>query len=75
MACCAACLVLAGCLLPRDGTPVYVDQLAGSFWTGKGLLLEVSPDRLRCHVAVRDRALVVRKLWVACTSVHSRSTL
>ena len=62
----------AGCLLPNAGTPVWVDGRAGSFWSGKGRLLEVSEDRLRCRVAVRDRALFVHERWVACASVHTR---
>jgi hypothetical protein len=70
----AACLLLlaTGCLMPNGGTPVFVDMRAGRFWSGKGRLLEVSADRSRCRVAVRDRALVVRKLWVDCKSVHKR---
>jgi len=71
-----ACLVLAtglaGCLMPTRGTPVFVDGRAGEFWSGRGLLLEVSPDRLRCLVAVRNRALVVRELWVPCVTLHER---
>ena len=61
-----------GCLMPNRGTPVYVDSWAGDFWSGKGLLLEVSPDQKRCRVAVRDRALFVREPWVDCVSVHPR---
>ena len=68
----ATTLFLMGCLMPGQGTPVYVDAWAGDFWSGKGLLLEVSADRERCRVAVRDRALMVQERWVACTSVHSR---
>ena len=67
-----ACLSLAGCLMPNRGTPVFVDSRTGDYWSGKGLLLEVSPDRLKCYVAVRDRALFVRERWVPCTSVHER---
>ena len=67
---CAA--LLTGCLMPTQGTPVYVDQRSGDYWSGKGLLLEVSPDRKRCKVAVRDRALIVRERWVDCIGVHSR---
>ncbi len=71
-----ACLVLAaslqGCLMPNRGTPVFVDGRAGEFWSGRGLLLEVSPDRLRCRVAVRNRALVVREIWVPCVALHER---
>ncbi len=72
LACLAAPLLLLGCLMPRQGTPVYVDAWAGDFWSGKGMLLEVSEDRERCRVAVRDQALMVQELWVACTSVHPR---
>ena len=65
-----------GCvLMPSRGTPVIVDQRAGRFWSGDGLLLEVSEDRKSCRVAVRDRSLVfVRKLWTDCAHVHSAST-
>ena len=70
--CLAAALLLGGCLMPNKGTPVFVDSRSGSYWSGKGWLLEVSPDRVRCHVAVRDTALFVRKPWVPCTSVHER---
>jgi hypothetical protein len=62
-----------GCLMPSKGTPVFVDHRAGEFWSGKGLLLEVSQDRLQCKVAVRDRALFVHERWVSCASVHPRS--
>lgn len=65
-------LVLGGCLMPTRGTPVFVDANAGNFWTGEGVLLEVSEDRQRCRVAVRNRALVVRNLWVECIRVHPR---
>src|ERR1700752_3169125 len=47
-------LALGGCLLPNRGTPVFVDGRAGSYWSGKGMLLEVAPDRVKCRVAVRD---------------------
>ena len=76
----AACLGLAllatGCLvMPSHGTPVIVDQRAGRFWSGDGVLLEVSEDRKSCRVAVRDRSLVfVRRLWTDCSHVHSAST-
>lgn len=74
-ACCAAAVLLAGaCLMPRHGRPVFVDVRAGNFWSGEGLLTEVSEDQKRCRVSVRDRALVVRDLWVDCTRVHARST-
>ncbi|HKA14193.1 MAG TPA: hypothetical protein VKH41_04180 [Myxococcota bacterium] len=68
-----AVLALAGCLLPNGGTPVLVDSRAGSFWSGKGLLLEVSPDQKRCKVAIRDSALFVHRLWVDCVTVHPRA--
>lgn len=61
---------LAGCTLPEKGTPVFVDANAGRFWTGEAVLLEVSPDRERCKIAARDRALIVRTLWVECKRVH-----
>jgi hypothetical protein len=65
-------LAAAGCLMPTAGTPVWVDSRAGDFWSGAGMLTEVSEDRLRCRVAVRDRALFVHDRWVACASVHPR---
>jgi len=68
----AGLLGLAGCLLPNDGTPVFVDSWAGDFWSGEGMLIEVSPDQKQCKVAVRSDALVVREHWVACSSVHPR---
>lgn len=64
-------LALAGCLMPK-GTPVYVSKQAGDWWSGKGVLMEVSEDETRCHVAARDRALVVDKKWVDCRYVHER---
>jgi hypothetical protein len=67
-------LLVAGCLMPNRGTPVFVDVSSGDYWSGEGLLLEVSDDQLRCLVAVRDRALIVRERWVPCTAVHSRRT-
>ncbi len=68
----AAAVALGGCLMPNRGTPVFVDSWAGDFWSGEGLLLEVSPDQKQCKVAVRDPALFVRERWVECTSVHPR---
>jgi hypothetical protein len=65
-------LLASGCLMPKRGTPVFVDVSTGDYWSGEGLLLEVSDDQLRCLVAVRDRALIVRERWVPCTAVHSR---
>jgi hypothetical protein len=64
---------VAGCLMPSTGTPVFVDVGAGDFWSGNGLLTEVSEDQKRCRVSVRDRTLVVRDLWVDCPRVHSPS--
>jgi hypothetical protein len=71
-----AALATTGCvLMPSRGTPVIVDRRAGRFWSGDGLLLEVSEDRKSCRVAVRDRSLVfVRRLWTDCAHVHSAST-
>ncbi|MCH2173644.1 hypothetical protein MK489_22945 [Myxococcota bacterium] len=63
---------LSGCVMPRRGTPVFVDARAGSFWSGKGLLLEVSKDGRSCRVTVRDRALIVQEFWVDCQRVHPR---
>ena len=71
---CALLALLGGCLMPAQGTPVFVDLRAGSFWSGKGMLLDVSPDKTRCQVAVRDRALIVHKPWVECRWVHERSS-
>ncbi len=71
----AALLLLAGssgCLIPAKGTPVFVDGREGDFWSGKGMLLEVSPDRERCRVKIRDRALIVRDRWVECRHIHPR---
>jgi len=68
-----AALAMGGCLLPNGGTPVLIDSRSGSFWSGKGLLLEVSPDQKRCKVAIRDSALFVHRLWVDCITVHPRS--
>jgi hypothetical protein len=68
----ALALCTSGCLMPNGGTPVFVDARAGSYWSGKGLLTEVSPDKKQCYVHVRDRALIVRKLWIPCTSIHPR---
>ncbi len=71
---CALLLAASGCLMPAQGTPVFVDMRAGTFWSGKGMLLEVSPDKTRCKVAVRDRALIVKSPWVECRWVHERSS-
>lgn len=68
----ALSVALGGCLLPRRGTPVFVDTSAGDFFSGVGVLVAVSDDQTRCQVAVRDRALILRHPWVACTAVHPR---
>jgi hypothetical protein len=70
--CTLAALLLAGCLMPKGGTPVFVDLRAGDFWSGKGVLLEVSEDQKQCRVAVRDRALFVHELWTECRNIHPR---
>lgn len=68
-----ATLLLAGaCVMPSRGTPVFVDVRAGDFWSGDGLLTEVSPDKTQCRVSVRDRALIVQDFWVNCERVHRR---
>ena len=66
------CILLSGCLMPR-GTPVIVEARTGRYWTGNGVLLEVSEDQRRCRVAVRNSGLIVEKKWVACHFVHLRS--
>ncbi len=68
----AALFTGVGCALPA-GTAVFVDIRAGDFWSGKGELLEVSADQRRCRVAVRDRALIPRELWVDCNHIHPRA--
>lgn len=73
LACLLLLLVLGGCLLPKRGTPVFVDRRAGLFWSGEGVLTEVSEDKQRCRVSVRDRALLVRRLWVDCRMLHPRT--
>jgi len=65
-------LLLSSCLMPSHGTQVFVDTRAGDFWSGKGLLTEVSEDQKQCRVSVRDRALIVQDLWVSCQRVHRR---
>lgn len=69
-----AALASSGCLMPNGGTPVLVDSRAGDFWSGKGLLIEVSPDRKRCKVVIRDNALFVHEMWVDCVTVHPRGS-
>ena len=72
----AALLLLvpaAGCVLPAQGTRVFVDRRAGRFWNGEGMLLEVSADQKRCLVAIRDMGLVVHERWVDCQHDHALS--
>ena len=69
-----AALAASGCLMPNGGTHVLVDSRAGDFWSGKGLLIEVSPDQKRCKVVIRDNALFVRELWLDCVTVHPRGS-
>lgn len=66
-------VVALGCVMPAQGTPVFVDMRAGRFWSGEGMLHEVSGDEERCRVSVRDSSLVVRERWVLCRYVHARS--
>jgi len=74
----ATAVVIAGlllaCTMPSKGTPVFVDVRAGDFWSGKGLMTEVSEDKRTCRVSVRDRALIVRDLWVDCQRIHRRNS-
>ncbi len=67
-----ALLFAPGCVMPLKGKQVWVNSREGEFWSGEGILLEVSPDQEECKVAVRDKALVVNKIWVRCNSVHPR---
>ena len=68
----AVCLLTLSSCLPNRGTPVFVDYGAGNFWSGKGVLVEVSPDETQCRVVVRDAALITRNRWVHCNHVHPR---
>jgi hypothetical protein len=65
--------LLLACMMPSKGTPVFVDVRAGDFWSGKGLLTEVSEDKRTCRVSVRDRALIVKDLWLDCQRIHRRN--
>jgi hypothetical protein len=60
-----------GCVMPK-GTEVIVDRRAGRFWTGNGVLLEVSEDRSNCLVAIRNNTMKVEKRWLPCAYVHGR---
>jgi len=66
-------LSLAGCVMPAQGTPVFVDMRAGKFYSGEGMLHEVGDNQERCRVSVRDPSLIVRDRWVLCRYVHTRS--
>jgi hypothetical protein len=63
---------LSGCVMPNKGTPVFIDMRAGDFWSGKGMLVEVTEDKQRCRVTVRDRALIIHDVWTDCSRVHPR---
>ncbi len=65
-----AAALLVGCAVPR-GEPVVVDSRAGDFFSGNGVLLEVSPDQRYCRIAARGRSLLVEKKWVPCQYVHA----
>jgi hypothetical protein len=67
-----ACLVATSGCISNDGTPVYVDYGALEVWSGKGMLMEVSPDQAQCRVIVRDEYLIKRDRWVPCVNVHPR---
>jgi hypothetical protein len=68
----AACLLTTSSCLPSRGTPVFVDRDAGKYWSGKGVLVEVSPDETQCRVVVRDSVLITRDRWVRCNDIHPR---
>jgi len=70
---CALAAAALGCMMPNRGTPVFVDVRAGNWWSGEGLLTEVSADKQKCRVSVRDRALIVQDVWVDCARVHERN--
>jgi len=67
-----ACLAGAPGCISNDGTPVFVDYGALEVWSGKGMLIEVSPDQTQCRVIVRDDYLIRRDLWVPCIHIHPR---
>ena len=64
----------AGCVMPA-GQEVAVSRQSGAVFTGNGVLLEVTADRTKCRVAVRNNALFVERRWVDCRYVHSRPLL
>jgi hypothetical protein len=67
-----ACLLCGSGCISNDGTPVFVDYGALDVWSGKGMLVEVSPDQTQCRVIVRDDYLIKRDRWVPCIHVHPR---
>ena len=67
-----ACLLCGSGCISNDGTPVFVDYGALEVWSGKGMLVEVSPDQTQCRVIVRDDYLIKRDRWVSCIHVHPR---
>jgi hypothetical protein len=67
-----ACLLCGSGCISNDGTPVYVDYGALEVWSGKGMLVEVSPDQTQCRVIVRDDFLIKRDRWVPCIHIHPR---
>jgi len=69
----AATAALIGCL-PNRGTPVFVDGSTGNYWSGKGVLVEVSPDQTQCRVVVYDGTLIRRDRWLSCDAVHPRQS-
>ena len=67
----AALFSASGCI-SNDGTPVFVDYGALEVWSGKGMLIEVSPDQTQCRVVVRDNYLIKRDRWLPCIYLHPR---
>ena len=67
-----ACLLGTSGCIGNKGTPVFVDYGALEVWSGKGMLVEVSPDQTQCRVIVRDDNLIKRDRWVPCIHVHPR---
>jgi hypothetical protein len=60
-------------VLPSTGTPVFLDHDSGRWWSGRGVMTEVSDDRTRCRVHARNRILIVESKWLDCRRVHERS--
>jgi hypothetical protein len=71
-------IAIGACLLGTSGcignkvTRVFVDYGAMEVWSGKGMLVGVSPDQTQCRVIVRDSFLIRRDRWVPCIHVHER---